>query len=104
MTATIVALAVQIEDSQEWMMNHTWIFWVSLVLDMVIICSLSCCENLARKVPTNYILLLVFTLCQSYMVSFTCTCYTKESVVVAAVGTAALVGGLTAYAFCAKTD
>ncbi len=32
-----------------------------------------CYPSNAKKVPTNYILLLVFTLCESYIVSFACS-------------------------------
>ena len=30
-----------------------------------------CCPSVARNVPLNYILLLIFTLCESYLVAYT---------------------------------
>ena len=71
---------------------------------MPVFCVLACCKHIARKVPINYILLLAFTVCESYMVAFICAFYTAESVMVAAAMTAGLTITLTAYAMCTKTD
>ncbi len=42
------------------------------VMGLVLSCSLSCFESLSRTVPTNYILLLAFTVCEAYIVSYIC--------------------------------
>ena len=67
------------------------------------ICALVCC-GFDKKVPTNYILLAIFTFCVSYIVSLTCLRYTVASVVQAASLTAGVSIALTVYAATTKTD
>jgi len=61
-----------------------------------------CCKNCARKVPNNYILLFLFTLCWSYMVAGICGYYEPELVLMAATLTLLLFMGLTMFACCCK--
>lgn len=70
--------------------NTQWLFWVLLVL-MVVIEIFIFCSQFGRKHPVNLILLIMFTLCESYFVSFICAMTAMQSgtqvVVVAAVMT-----------------
>ena len=61
--------------------------------------------SIARTVPTNYILLMVFTVLEAYTVAFVCATV-KDSMIVltAAVMTAAVVLALTLYAVFTPTD
>lgn len=63
-----------------------------------------CCPSVASKVPLNYVLLLVFTLCESYLVAYMTLIYEPLSVLMCAGITLALVLGLTLYAIFTKTD
>ena len=63
-----------------------------------------CCPSVASKVPLNYVLLLIFTLCESYLVAYTTLFYEPLSVLLCAGITLALVLGLTLYAIFTKTD
>mmetsp|Transcript_67955 Transcript_67955/g.94126 ORF Transcript_67955/g.94126 Transcript_67955/m.94126 type:complete len:119 (+) Transcript_67955:213-569(+) len=65
---------------------------------------LMCVRHLARKVPVNYLLLLLFTMCEAYCVAGICSFYETKEVVGAMVTTAGMTLGLTIYAFCTKTD
>ncbi len=78
--------------------------WVALLLMIVPLCILFCSKNASRKVPYNYILLLLFTICLSYTVMFAASKYDSKSVLMAAVITAGMVGSLTLYSMCTKTD
>lgn len=72
----------------------------SIVLSIAIICY----KELARSVPTNYILLGLYTICMAFMVAFI-TAFTKASIVfMAASMTLGIVIALTIYAFTTKTD
>ena len=62
------------------------------------------CTKLSRKVPTNYILLLIFTLSMSYFVMLATSHYDPHIVILAAGYTAAMVFGLTMYALYTKVD
>lgn len=61
-------------------------------------------DTLSRKVPTNYILLSIFTLGESYLVSFIASQYDKDLVLMALFITAATVSGLAIYAITSKTE
>lgn len=67
-------------------------------------CAIFCSRSLARSVPTNYILLSIFTFCISYLVAFVTTAYDPATVIMAAVMTAGIVVSLTIYAMTTKTD
>ena len=63
-----------------------------------------CCPSVASQVPLNYVLLLIFTLCESYLVAYITLFYEPLSVLMCAGITLALVFGLTLYAIFTKTD
>ena len=75
-------------------------FVVSLVIEFIVLC----CRHCARKVPVNYFLLLVFTVCQSLFFDFVCAHFAIESVLTAAVMTTIITVGLTTYACITSTD
>merc|ERR1719422_2081212 len=70
----------------------------SLTVSVGVMCVFMCSPGLMRKVPQNYILLLVFTLAESVMVGFICASYTQESVLIAMGLTALVVVALTLFA------
>ena len=59
---------------------------------------------MARGVPINYILLLTFTLAESYLVSYTSALYQPGSVLLAAILAASVVLALTIYALRTSKD
>lgn len=65
---------------------------------------LACCRKVGRSVPINYILLLLFTLSQSYLVMLCCCCYPPHIVLTAMGLTAAVTIALTIYALTTKED
>jgi FtsH-binding integral membrane protein len=71
---------------------------------VAIICYISCNPAVMKKVPTNYIILLVFTVLESVLVGVICCAYQTQSVVLAFGVTMAIFLGLTAYAFTTKND
>ena len=75
-----------------------------LVIAVFVQCALVCCKDMARKVPTNYILLFIFTGCFTFMVCAVGSFYPASDVLVAAVMTAGVTFALTLYACTTKTD
>ena len=63
-----------------------------------------CCRSVARKSPTNYILLLIFTLSWVYTIGFICAMYSAEVVMTASLMTMVITVALTSYAFFTKSD
>ena len=80
------------------------IFWIVFVISLVSLIALACVPGLAAKSPINVILLSVFTLAESYLVSMICSLYTPESVLNAAIATLGATIGLTLYAIKTKSD
>ena len=66
--------------------------------------SILCCQSVAQKIPLNYILLLIFTLCKSYLMANIAKNYKPLSVLICAGSTLAIVIGLTLYAIFTKND
>ena len=70
-------------------MQYIGIMITCAILTMVISIILICFREFARKTPINYIMLLIFTLSEAYMVSFVCGATGEpELVVMAALMTA----------------
>ena len=75
-----------------------------LIISVCIECAILCCKSVARKTPTNYILLFIFTVCQAFVFASFCSHYPSSDVVTAAGMTAAVTVALTFYACTTKTD
>lgn len=71
---------------------------LSLAVMIGTICVCGCKPELMKSVPTNYIVLVVFTLAESILVGVISSRYTAESVLIVIVITAVVVFGLTLFA------
>jgi FtsH-binding integral membrane protein len=89
---------------REFFFYNIGIFYACSFITLFIVLALACFQNLARTVPTNYILLILFTICESYMVATISAFNPPEIVITAALMTATVVIALTLYAFTTKTD
>eukprot|EP00331_Platyophrya_macrostoma_P030336 CAMPEP_0176446492 /NCGR_PEP_ID=MMETSP0127-20121128/24363_1 /TAXON_ID=938130 /ORGANISM="Platyophrya macrostoma, Strain WH" /LENGTH=245 /DNA_ID=CAMNT_0017832547 /DNA_START=24 /DNA_END=761 /DNA_ORIENTATION=- len=80
----------------------------AIIVNFISMCVVFCCKNVARDVPTNYILLGIFTFTEAYSVAVICTIYQLQGmgdlVLMAAIMTAAMTFALTLYACTAKHD
>jgi protein lifeguard len=86
------------------MLNPIFIILAAISSLITFIC-LTCFRNLARTVPTNYVLLFVFTWAESVLVSFSCVLVNDNMLVIqAALLTAVVVLALTIHAFTTKED
>lgn len=103
-TVGFIALFTYHDKTKYWVQKHpeTWI--IALVLTFVLMIALACCENLRRSSPINFIMLGLFTLCQSFVLGCTASRYDSEAVIMAVGITAAVCLGLTLFAFQTKWD
>ena len=69
-----------------------------LIFSVAIECAILCCKSVARKSPTNYILLFIFTICQAFVFATICAHYPASDCITAAGMTAAVTVALTYYA------
>jgi FtsH-binding integral membrane protein len=79
-------------------------FYIAMVLSIILLLVLTCFTKIARKVPLNYFLLLIFTGCEAYMVSYACAVTKPKVVLMAASMTAGMVLLLTLYACVTDSD
>lgn len=84
--------------------ESTGMWILCLILVFVLPCVITCCKSVMSRVPHNYIILLVFTLSESYFVSFICSVSNPKIVFMAAIMTLAITVSLTVYAYTTKTD
>ena len=88
----------------QFQLNNVWLLIVSIVSMIVTMLILSFSKRLSRKVPINYVLLVIFTLSMSYSVSLICGGSDPKLVMMAACMTVAVTLSLTLYAFTCKQD
>lgn len=104
MTLALVAVAIYHEPTQFYIRTHPWLSIIAMVLSFGILIALACCENVRRKSPMNFILLLVFTLTMSFLIAVTVSRQYPEHVLMALGITVVLCFSLTIFAFQTKID
>ncbi|XP_037803791.1 protein lifeguard 1-like [Penaeus monodon] len=103
-TFGLVAIFVWVPSVSDYALNNMWMLWVAISLTFVMVIALSCCGNLRRKSPYNYIALFVFTLCEGYLLGVVSASYEGKEVAIAIVSTAVVTLVLTLFAFQTKYD
>ncbi|CEL99509.1 unnamed protein product [Vitrella brassicaformis CCMP3155] len=84
--------------------NNSWLFILALVLTFGTLIALSCCSGPARTFPLNYVLLLLFTAAQGFLVGVVTTQYDITAVGVAVGITAGVFIACTLFAIQTKID
>jgi len=107
----ILTIAIAVPSSkyaEQWTQEHPTYtltaLTVSLALTVGILFAMTCCPDVTRSYPQNYIMLFTFTVFESILVGFTCASYTPASVLSSLVLTAVIFLGLTMYAWTTKKD
>lgn len=97
-------LAINNVQVHAFIVQNSFMLMLAGILSIISLYSLICFLDFQRTVPHNYIMLIIFTLCEAYIVAYIC-CFTQPSVVYSA-GTMTLVVclALTIYAFTTKRD
>lgn len=84
--------------------NNEALMGICFVGYIVCLYALGCYRSVARSVPTNYILLGIFTSCMTYMLAAMVVYYEPVIVLAASIITAGMVAALALYALTTKTD
>lgn len=103
-TALFTGFVISSNGRMEFCKENMWLYFVCLAITVGIMYALICFQSIARTVPTNYIMLGIFTLCESYIVATIASMYDPTSVFLAAVYAVGLFSVLTLYACCTKGD
>jgi FtsH-binding integral membrane protein len=102
-TVAFICLAF-IDKVSLFIQGNMFLIWTCLGLSIALSIPLICCKSVARKVPINYILLITWTLCESYLLAAVASFYNPKTVITAAALTALVTIALTIYACTTKTD
>jgi len=103
-TALFAGMVVAIEPLRDGIKSTTPIVFVCMGMTFVILIAVFCYKKVAKKHPTNLILLASFTVFESYIVAFICAFYEPLIVLAAAIMTLGITAALTVYAWKTKKD
>jgi len=103
-TTLFCLIAMISKNVQSFMINNISLAYLMIFLTIILPIAIICFPNTMNKVPINYTILLLFTIAESYLVSFICSFTNPKIVFMAAFMTFALVVTLTIYAFTTSTD
>ena len=105
LTSFFVLAGVLSEGYRTFLIEQYWVVILCAIFSLIIIIMLACCcRSLARKVPTNFILLTVLTICQAVVISFVTVVYDPLTILIASLLTFGITFVLTAYACFTKRD
>lgn len=103
-TVGIICAFLYWEDLGSWTWDNPWFHYTMMALVMVLIVALSCCSNLRRQVPLNFIALGLFTIAEGLMLGSVTVFYEAEAVLWAVGATALVSFALTLFAMQSKWD
>lgn len=104
LTTGVVAYIYNSPEVSTYLDRSPGIMILTMAVMVSIMYALGCYKEVARSVPINYILLFVFAAAQSMFVGCICARYPRNIVLLAVALTAAVVVGLTIYAFTTTSD
>lgn len=87
-----------------WTWQNYWFSYTMMAVVMVLVVALSCCDNLRRQVPLNFIALGLFTVAEGLMLGATASYFNVEAVLWAMMATALVSLALSLFAFQSKWD
>lgn len=89
---------------RNFLLNNYWLAIVGAVGGLVLQLVLVCVPNLARKVPTNFILMTLITFCYAILISCAAAASSRDSFLIAIGSTFVVVVGLMLFACQTKYD
>jgi len=104
----IVTMAIvgvfTLDSVKQFSAENSWLWILALVIMIVSLITLACCEGVRRKTPHNFIFLGLFTLAEGFMLGTITARYSADEVMMAVGVCAAITLGLTVFAFQTKID
>lgn len=104
LTGAIVLPFAWHEPLRQYVRYNSALYWVSLVVVIVCLIAMACCEGVRRKFPTNLIFLGIFTAAEGFMLGCFCARFDADAILIAIGITAGVTFGLTLFAFQTKID
>lgn len=101
---TVLIAGAVMSQGRMWAIDNSWIIYLCSFTTMALMCAMICAQNIMRKFPTNYILLLLFTASEAVLIGVICSSYSVETVVASVAVTVAIFVTMSLYACFTKTD
>ena len=89
---------------RDYVRRSNTIYWIAMVITLVCIIAMACCEGVRRKFPTNIIFLGIFTAAEGFMLGSLAARFQADAVLIAVGITCGVTLGLTLFAFQTKWD
>ncbi|XP_030605216.1 protein lifeguard 1 [Archocentrus centrarchus] len=103
-TVGIICAFLYWDTLKEWTRNNFWFTYSMMVVVLVFILALSCCDSLRRQVPLNFIALGLFTVAEGLMLASVAVYFEAEAVMWAVGATALVSFSLSLFAMQSKWD
>lgn len=103
-TFSFVAIFTFVDEAKVFVRRNPWTYYVSYVVFLVSLITLSCCGEFRRKHPWNLIALSILTLSLSYMVGMIASFYDTETVIMAVGITAVVCFTVVLFSLQSKYD
>ena len=93
-----------IPSVREFFIKSFFLIYICTPIAIIILIVLVCCKDFTKKVPYNYILLFIWTICEAITLCCVASRYNYRTVLTALGLTAGVVVGITVYAFWTDRD
>jgi len=103
-TVFFISIFLYNDDVKLWSAQNPGVFIGSLILTIVMLLVLACCESIRRKSPHNFICLGIFTFAEGFVLGAAASAYDQNSVLLAVSITTVVCLSLTAFSFQTKYD
>ncbi|XP_054846923.1 protein lifeguard 1-like [Eublepharis macularius] len=103
-TVGIICLFVYWRFLKIWVRRRPWFCYALLPAILILAITLACCDHARRKVPLNYILLLIFTILEGMLLGSIASFFDADGIMWAVAGTAFVTLGLSLFALQTKWD
>jgi len=104
LTAAIIAPFMYHKPLRDYVRRSNTIYWIAMVITLVCIIAMACCEGVRRKFPTNITFLGIFTAAEGFMLGSLAARFDTQAVLIAVGITCGVTLGLTLFAFQTKWD
>ncbi|XP_054637481.1 protein lifeguard 1 [Dunckerocampus dactyliophorus] len=103
-TVGIICAFLYWDTLKEWTRTNNWFTHTMMATVLVLLLVLSCCDNIRRRVPLNFITMGVFTIAEGLMLGSIAVFYSAEAVLWAVGATALVSFSLSVFAMQTKWD
>jgi FtsH-binding integral membrane protein len=104
LTFFFVYLANEIKSLRNFIIYHYWLYFFISLIPLGIMIIFICNPQITRRVPSNYILLFIFTMGEGYFLARFTLNFQRMSIYISLLLTLIAVITLTIYAFVTKSD